>query len=151
MGPTYNPLNDRHHSPSPLSSKIMDLLHNFKLWHFVALAVVVSEILTALMSLILRGRDLPAGLPAAAYSPSLYWEVVYDKGALYFDALRLRSIGTATLTVSGPADYEGDTGITDKPFTVSMSCPAREAICCNCSSISFGATLRPSLSATAKR
>jgi hypothetical protein len=34
------------------------------------------------------GRDLPVGLPASAYGPSLYWQVVYDKGASYFHELR---------------------------------------------------------------
>jgi len=35
-----------------------------------------------------RGRDLPVGLPAQQYPAELYWQVVYDKGALYFHALR---------------------------------------------------------------
>jgi len=35
-----------------------------------------------------RGRDLPVGLPAQEYPAELYWQVVYDKGALYFHALR---------------------------------------------------------------
>ncbi len=34
------------------------------------------------------GHDMPAGLPTSAYGASLYWDVVYDKGALYFHALR---------------------------------------------------------------
>jgi len=41
--------------------------------------------------LIRRGRDLPIGLPADEYAPGLYWDVVYDKGALYFHALRERT------------------------------------------------------------
>lgn len=39
-------------------------------------------------SLIRKGRDMPAGLPARAYSPEFYWQIVYDKGALYFYELR---------------------------------------------------------------
>jgi hypothetical protein len=35
-----------------------------------------------------RGRDMPAGLHAREYPPDLYWDVVYDKGALYFHNLR---------------------------------------------------------------
>jgi aminopeptidase N len=50
--------------------------------------VVNSVFVSAHRSLIARGRDVPAGLPASRYDPALYWEVVYDKGALYFDALR---------------------------------------------------------------
>jgi hypothetical protein len=34
------------------------------------------------------GRDMPAGLPAHAYPPGLYFDIVYDKGALYFHELR---------------------------------------------------------------
>ncbi len=36
------------------------------------------------------GRDLPAGLPADSYPPGLYFDIVYDKGALYFHELRER-------------------------------------------------------------
>ncbi len=36
------------------------------------------------------GRDMPAGLPADAYPSNLYFDVVYDKGALYFHELRER-------------------------------------------------------------
>jgi hypothetical protein len=36
------------------------------------------------------GRDMPAGLPANAYPPDLYWDIVYDKGALFFHELRER-------------------------------------------------------------
>ena len=38
--------------------------------------------------LVQSGLDLPAGLPASAYSPGQYFQVVYDKGALYFHELR---------------------------------------------------------------
>mgnify|MGYP006285915055 CR=1 FL=1 len=36
------------------------------------------------------GRDMPAGLPADAYPSRLYFDIVYDKGALYFHELRER-------------------------------------------------------------
>jgi aminopeptidase N len=36
------------------------------------------------------GRDMPAGLSADAYPPGLYFDIVYDKGALYFHELRER-------------------------------------------------------------
>jgi len=36
------------------------------------------------------GRDMPAGLAADAYPPGLYFDIVYDKGALYFHELRER-------------------------------------------------------------
>jgi aminopeptidase N len=39
-------------------------------------------------SLIQRGRNLPIGMAADEYSSGLYWEIVYDKGALYFHNLR---------------------------------------------------------------
>lgn len=35
-------------------------------------------------------QDMAAGLPADAYPPNLYFDVVYDKGALYFHELRKR-------------------------------------------------------------
>jgi len=38
--------------------------------------------------LIRAGRDRPVGLAAASYDSGLYWDVVYRKGALYFNALR---------------------------------------------------------------
>jgi len=41
-------------------------------------------------NLIRRGRNLPVGLSAREYPAELYWQVVYDKGALYFHALRER-------------------------------------------------------------
>jgi len=43
-------------------------------------------------NLIAAGRDMPVGLPVAAYDPELYGPVVYDKGPLYFHALR-REVG----------------------------------------------------------
>lgn len=36
------------------------------------------------------GADMPVGLPVAAYEPRLYGPVVYQKGPLYFQALRER-------------------------------------------------------------
>ena len=43
-------------------------------------------------ALVASGRDLPAGLPASAYSPGQYFQVVCDKGALHFHELR-QSVG----------------------------------------------------------
>ncbi|MGC9347159.1 MAG: M1 family aminopeptidase, partial [Anaerolineae bacterium] len=40
--------------------------------------------------LIARGEDLPIGLPADEYGPNPYWDVIYRKGPLYFQALRER-------------------------------------------------------------
>jgi len=53
-----------------------------------AAGILRGEFIQTHQSLIRRGRDMPAGLAAAAYGPELYWQVVYDKGALYFDELR---------------------------------------------------------------
>jgi aminopeptidase N len=53
-----------------------------------AAGILRGEFLQTHQSLIRRGRDMPAGLAAAAYGPELYWQVVYDKGALYFHELR---------------------------------------------------------------
>jgi aminopeptidase N len=39
-------------------------------------------------NLVRSRRDRPAGLSAASYDPNLYWDIVYRKGALYFDSLR---------------------------------------------------------------
>jgi aminopeptidase N len=47
-----------------------------------------SEFKQVRQNLIRRGRDLPIGLEAQEYPAELYWEVVYDKGALYFHTLR---------------------------------------------------------------
>lgn len=55
-----------------------------------AQAILYSEFIQTYESLKATGRDMPAGLPADAYPPSLYWRVVYDKGALYFHELRER-------------------------------------------------------------
>jgi hypothetical protein len=53
-----------------------------------AASVLNTEFLQTYRELIRRGLDLPVGLPADAYSPEVYWSVVYDKGALYFHELR---------------------------------------------------------------
>jgi len=53
-----------------------------------AQSILRGEFEQTYQSLIRRGRDLPAGLPAEAYAPDVYWDVVYDKGALYFHELR---------------------------------------------------------------
>ena len=53
-------------------------------------AIVQSVFVQTYESLKRRGRDLPAGLPANAYPPDLYWDIVYDVGALYFHELRER-------------------------------------------------------------
>jgi hypothetical protein len=50
--------------------------------------VLETEFLRTHRELIRLGLDLPVGLPADAYERGLYWQVVYDKGALYFHELR---------------------------------------------------------------
>jgi hypothetical protein len=59
-----------------------------------AAGILRGEFVQTHQNLVRSGRDLPAGLPAAAYAPSLYWQVVYDKGALYFHELR-QAVGDA--------------------------------------------------------
>jgi hypothetical protein len=51
-------------------------------------AVVRQFFTDAHQELIETGGDLPVGLPVASYPRSLYSPVVYQKGPLYFDALR---------------------------------------------------------------
>jgi hypothetical protein len=46
----------------------------------------------------------------------------------YFDALVLRSLATATLSVDDVELYEGDSGTTGAVFTVSLSCPVDGAV-----------------------
>jgi aminopeptidase N len=53
-----------------------------------AASVLRTEFIQTHERLVRSGRDLPVGLPASAYGSSLYWQVVYDKGALYFHELR---------------------------------------------------------------
>jgi aminopeptidase N len=53
-----------------------------------AAGILRGEFIQTHQSLVRRGRDMPAGLAAAAYGPELYWQIVYDKGALYFHELR---------------------------------------------------------------
>lgn len=55
-----------------------------------AQAILRGEFQQSYQSLVRRGRDMPAGLPAEAYPAELYWDTVYDKGALYFHELRER-------------------------------------------------------------
>ncbi|MBN1640703.1 MAG: hypothetical protein JXA09_05665 [Anaerolineae bacterium] len=52
--------------------------------------IVEAEFVQTYQALVQRGQDLPAGLPAEAYGPVLYWQIVYDVGALYFHNLRQR-------------------------------------------------------------
>lgn len=52
--------------------------------------ILYSVFVQTYESLKMSGRDMPAGLSANAYPPSLYWDIVYDKGALYFHELRER-------------------------------------------------------------
>jgi hypothetical protein len=54
----------------------------------VAQGVLESEFVQVHQDLIRSGSDLPVGRPAEFYRSDLYWKVVYDKGALYFHALR---------------------------------------------------------------
>jgi len=49
---------------------------------------IVQSFVQTHRDLVRAGRDSPVGLPAAAYSPGVYWDVVYRKGALYFHSLR---------------------------------------------------------------
>ena len=53
-----------------------------------ARGVLNAEFIRTHRDLVRRNQDKPAGLPAASYSSALYWQVVYDKGALYFHNLR---------------------------------------------------------------
>ena len=57
-----------------------------------AAAVLRTVFVDTYDELVRSGLDLPAGLPASAYSPGQYFQVVYDKGALYFHELR-QSVG----------------------------------------------------------
>jgi aminopeptidase N len=50
--------------------------------------IVETNFEQAHQRLIDSGNDMPVGLPVAAYSPALYSPVVYQKGPLYFHALR---------------------------------------------------------------
>jgi hypothetical protein len=53
-----------------------------------AAGVLNAEFIQTHNNLKRRGQDVVVGLPAEEYGPRLYWEVVYDKGALYFHNLR---------------------------------------------------------------
>jgi aminopeptidase N len=54
----------------------------------IARGVLDGEFIQTHRDLISRGLDLPVGLPADSYAREVYWQVVYDKGALYFHELR---------------------------------------------------------------
>jgi aminopeptidase N len=56
-------------------------------------------------SLLENERDMPAGLPVAAYSEELYGPVVYGKGPLFFHALR-EQVGDELFTEILRAYYE---------------------------------------------
>ncbi len=53
-----------------------------------AASILQTEFVQVHQSLVRQGRDMLVGLPASAYGPVLYWQIVYDKGALYFHELR---------------------------------------------------------------
>lgn len=53
-----------------------------------ARAILQQEFEASYQSVLRQGRDMPAGLSSKEYPPDLYWDVVYDKGALYFHSLR---------------------------------------------------------------
>ena len=53
-----------------------------------AAGIVEGEFRGTYRELRSRGYDLPVGLPADEYGGSLYWDVIYRQGPLYFDALR---------------------------------------------------------------
>jgi hypothetical protein len=59
-----------------------------------ARGVLNAEFIHTHRELVRSGHDLPVGMPAFSYSSTLYWQVVYDKGALYFHNLR-EAIGDA--------------------------------------------------------
>jgi hypothetical protein len=56
---------------------------------------ILQDFVQTYRSLVRAGRDRPAGLSAASYDSSLYWDVVYRKGALYFHSLR-EAVGDET-------------------------------------------------------
>ncbi len=53
-----------------------------------AQAILRGEFERSYQSVLRQGRDMPAGLSSEEYPPDLYWDLVYDKGALYFHELR---------------------------------------------------------------
>ena len=53
-----------------------------------AQAILRGEFEQSYQSVLRQGRDMPAGLSSEDYPPDLYWDLVYDKGALYFHELR---------------------------------------------------------------
>jgi hypothetical protein len=53
-----------------------------------AQAILQGEFERSYQSVLRQGRDMPSGLSSEEYPPDLYWDLVYDKGALYFHELR---------------------------------------------------------------
>jgi len=53
-------------------------------------AILITVFVQTHRALKSAGRDMPADLPADAYPSHLYFDTVYDKGALYFHELRER-------------------------------------------------------------
>ncbi len=68
-------------------------------------AGILQDFLQTYRDLVRAGRDRPAGLSAASYDSSLYWDVVYRKGALYFHSLR-EAVGDETFFDILQAYYE---------------------------------------------
>lgn len=66
------------------------LYHEFRYGPEVAAEVFQREFQDPYDRLVRAGKDMPVGLPVAAYPPDLYRTVVYRKGPLYFHALRQR-------------------------------------------------------------
>jgi aminopeptidase N len=64
------------------------LYYEFTYGKASAASIVNNVFAQVHQALVREGRDLPVGLPAEAYGPVLYWQVIYDKGALYFHTLR---------------------------------------------------------------
>jgi hypothetical protein len=61
--------------------------------------ILVSNFVRAWENLIQTGDDMPVGLHVGAYPPALYGPVVYQKGPLYFQALRDEVGDEAFLTI----------------------------------------------------
>ncbi|MBU6332856.1 MAG: M1 family metallopeptidase [Chloroflexi bacterium] len=57
-----------------------------------AAAAELADIRQEYLRVASRGYDMPLDQPVAAFSPGLYYQLVYNKGALFFAALR-RQIG----------------------------------------------------------
>lgn len=70
-----------------------------------AQGVINGEFRATHRQLIAGGNDLPVGLPAGEYANWLYWDVLYRKGPLYFQALR-EEVGDETFFAILRAYYE---------------------------------------------